>query len=68
MEFAVRLSPNNIRSTHHEVSRTGQFKCEVDKDDISEHARVDKEKFMRPQLYIKNSKQPRKAGTGGVDF
>lgn len=48
-----RLSPSNVRSYSPKVSPISLSKHEPKKDVMNRHAKVDGEKPMRPQLYIK---------------
>lgn len=50
------VSPSNTRTYACEVSPIWLPECELNRGDISEHARLDEEKPMRPQPYRENYK------------
>lgn len=47
------------------VSRQLKWRCELNEDDTNGHAKVDKEKAMRPQPYIKTCRQLRSDESSG---
>lgn len=53
--------PHNIRTYIHKISATELPKYELINDDTNWHAKVDREKPIRPELYTKNYRQLRKA-------
>lgn len=59
---------SNIRNYTHKISSTYLSKCEPNKDNANEHAKLDREKSVRHLPYTKNYRQLRKAGSQKGDL
>lgn len=58
------VSPPNIGSDTHKVSPGWLPTCELSKDDVNTHAKVDEEKHRRPQPFTKDYRQLRNIESG----
>lgn len=54
--------PSNVRNYSHKFPPIWLLKCKLNKVDTKDHAKLDTEKFMRPQHYTKDYKWLSKAG------
>lgn len=63
-KIAIENVPSSIREYTHQVSLTCLPKSELNKDSITGHTKMDREKHLRPQPYTRNCTQQRKDQSG----